>query len=399
MMRRRLRLQLLLALFVSFSWLSVSCDEAPAIPEVVIDGAPAVVYIGEAFELHASAEPLEGVSYDWRWSVPECAADVDPADSARVSVTPAAAGVLSLRVRVSDEVDSSRYSEATASFRVVPKLSKEITEIVLADVLPASSIPASGSSSAVEWKVSDEGLNGESSAWLAANVSISGGVLLLRDGSNPPEDGVFEVQAYRDGAPIEGVRISIALRHTHVFGENFQRDGSHHWHAALCGHDLTTLKEPHDWGDGFVCYTCGSRHDHSWSGWIPDSNDLSLHVRTSLCGHFPEESAPHVLTAENGYVCPDCGYSHAHSFEEAWSHDGSSHWHASSCGHPVRSEEQAHSYGEDWVCSACGFHHEHEADLSRWISNASSHWRIAPCHSGVRLLEQAHSYDADWNCI
>lgn len=46
---------------------------------------------------------------------------------------------------------------------------------------------------------------------------------------------------------------------------------------------------------------------------------------------------------------------HTHTFATAWTYDENKHWHASTCGHDVRSEEAAHTAGEDGKCTVCSY--------------------------------------------
>jgi len=57
------------------------------------------------------------------------------------------------------------------------------------------------------------------------------------------------------------------------------------------------------------------------------------------------------------------GYSHSHSYADAWSHDATHHWHASTCGHNLKIDEAAHTftYADNGngthtkSCSACSY--------------------------------------------
>ena len=137
------------------------------------------------------------------------------------------------------------------------------------------------------------------------------------------------------------------LEHTHVYSSEWSYDQESHWHAAACGHEVTTNKEPHDWDEGVVvteptettegaklytCKTCGQTktgaigvldHTHTYSTeW---TSDATYHWRASTCGHQTETigRAEHtwdtglitkVATAyENGeitYTCEICGEKH-----------------------------------------------------------------------------------------
>lgn len=50
------------------------------------------------------------------------------------------------------------------------------------------------------------------------------------------------------------------------------------------------------------------------------------------------------------------GSSHSHSYADAWSHDATHHWHASTCGHEVVSDKAEHTWndGEVTTAATCG---------------------------------------------
>lgn len=57
-----------------------------------------------------------------------------------------------------------------------------------------------------------------------------------------------------------------------------------------------------------------------------------------------------------GVCATFCACGHTHTYEKAWSFDGSTHWHKSTCGHEAMyGKEKRHVYGENGRCTVCGY--------------------------------------------
>lgn len=61
-------------------------------------------------------------------------------------------------------------------------------------------------------------------------------------------------------------------------------------------------------------------------------------------------------TSSGGGGGSSSGSSHSHSYADAWSHDATHHWHASTCGHEVVSDKAEHTWndGEVTTAATCG---------------------------------------------
>ncbi len=77
-------------------------------------------------------------------------------------------------------------------------------------------------------------------------------------------------------------------------------------------------------------------------------------------GWFTDEELTEAVTeidcSEGGNITLYASFEYApHSFDEAWSYDGSNHWHASNCGH----EEETSDFGAHTltggICTVCGY--------------------------------------------
>ena len=76
-----------------------------------------------------------------------------------------------------------------------------------------------------------------------------------------------------------------------------------------------------------------------------------------------------------------CSDTHTHTYADAWSSSGESHWKAASCGHEEKSEEGAHQFGDAELiegelcssCSVCGFVKKeiHAHEYGEWGSNTT----------------------------
>ena len=82
---------------------------------------------------------------------------------------------------------------------------------------------------------------------------------------------------------------------------------------------------------------------------------------------------------ENG-ICRGCGVAdHEHDFEEVWSADEGSHWHAcAQDGCTVTEDFDAHSFGEDnATCEACGYVRTItcQHDFGTYLCDENQHWK------------------------
>lgn len=150
--------------------------------------------------------------------------------------------------------------------------------------------------------------------------------------------------------------------HTHTYAEEWvAADAEGHWHAPTCGHTVDGAdKTPHaDENNDGDCDVCGYNggHVHTYADEWTQTEDEHWHEVT--CGHNVPVGDKGVHKDEDGdTICDVCGHApeHFHTFEEGWSADANTHYHASTCGHDVRKEEAAHSgYEEDGVCDVCGY--------------------------------------------
>ncbi|MBQ2723646.1 MAG: hypothetical protein IJF72_03210 [Clostridia bacterium] len=110
-----------------------------------------------------------------------------------------------------------------------------------------------------------------------------------------------------------------ACGHEHTFSADWQKDATHHWHAASCEHDeeIDGYAE-HEWNQGQVTTQ-------------PTCEDEGVKTFTcTVCGQTKTESI--AVTSE-------------HTFASEWSFDDDNHWHAATCEH----DEEVSALAEhDW---------------------------------------------------
>ena len=119
-----------------------------------------------------------------------------------------------------------------------------------------------------------------------------------------------------------------------------------------------------------------------------------------------------------GFVgCKDPEPAHEHTFSDAWSKDGTYHWHAATCEHPTEVSEKAkHTFG-DWkvtkdpteeevgskerICSVCNYKETAEIEKlahthkfsNDWTYDGAYHWKAATCEHTTEVSgKAAHSF-------
>lgn len=106
--------------------------------------------------------------------------------------------------------------------------------------------------------------------------------------------------------------FTVIPYHEHTFSDTWSGDGQSHWREATCEHEELTV----DRGAHVIETIPGREATLTQTG-------ITEGERCSVCGK--------VLRAQQ--VIPALDPDHTHTFELDWTHDESSHWHASTCGH------------------------------------------------------------------
>ena len=217
---------------------------------------------------------------------------------------------------------------------------------------------------------------------------------------NSQKDGYSE-HNYGEDNTCDTCGYVKPAEHEHVWSDVWSSDGSYHWHE--CTVDGCTVMDnsqkdgygEHNYGEDNVCDTCGYtkpvEHQHQWSGdWTTDGSyhwhECTVEGCTVADNSQKDGYGEHNYGEDN--TCDTCGYTkpaeHQHQWSEAWSTDGSHHWHECTVdGCTVTDNSQKggygeHNYGEDNVCDTCGYtkavEHEHSWP-DQWEKDENNHLR------------------------
>ena len=151
--------------------------------------------------------------------------------------------------------------------------------------------------------------------------------------------------------------------HQHVWSDAWSSDENNHWHectAEGCDKSEKGDVAAHSWDEGKVTKE-------------PTESETGVKTYTcTVCNATKTETLP-VLTP-----------GHTHVWSEAWSTDGSHHWHectVDGCTVTDNSQKDGygeHNYGEDNVCDTCGYtkpvEHEHSWP-DEWEKDENNHWK------------------------
>ena len=226
------------------------------------------------------------------------------------------------------------------------------------------------------------------------------------------------------------------LAHTHKFATDWTKDETHHWYAAICGHDVVNEKAKHTFGDWTTtkeateeaegskersCTVCGyttteviEKLDHTHKFSTDWSKDGTYHWYAATCEHTAEvsEKAEHTFgnwtttkeateEAEGSRErsCSVCGYTateaieklaHTHKFATDWTKDETHHWYAAICEHTTEvSEKAAHSFG-NWITTKAA---TEEAEGSRERSCTVCGYTAT---EAIEKLAHTHKFATDW---
>ena len=115
--------------------------------------------------------------------------------------------------------------------------------------------------------------------------------------------------------------------HEHTYSSECTSDATNHWHAATCEHKTeVSEKAAHTFGEAVVTKEA------------TETEKGEKIYTCSVCGYVKKEAIP----------------VHTHTYSTNWTSDATSHWHAATCGHDVKSDEAAHTFDEGVkTCSVC----------------------------------------------
>ncbi len=94
-------------------------------------------------------------------------------------------------------------------------------------------------------------------------------------------------------------------------------------------------------------------HNYDTSTWADGEDGYHYHV-CSVCNEKDDATKEaHAFGEDN--KCTACGIEkgHTHSYPDSWTYDKNNHWKVCDCGH--KGELATHNYGEDLICDVCGY--------------------------------------------
>ena len=288
------------------------------------------------------------------------------------------------------------------------------------------------------------------------------------ENNNQNKELVFQIgmtldasNIYQNGTAIYSYLVVTPednYEHIHTFSNEWTSDETNHWHASTCSHDVKSNESSHTFGNWNVvreateeleglqertCSVCGYKetqtiekleHTHTFSNeW---SSNETNHWHASTCSHDVKSNesshtfgnwnvvreATEELEGLKERVCSVCGYKetsnidkldHTHTFSNEWSFDENNHWHTSTCGHEVKSNESSHTFGswnvvreateeleglKERICSVCGYKEtssinklEHSHIYVNYSFNEYEHWK--ECNCGEKIEFSSHQYN------
>jgi len=158
------------------------------------------------------------------------------------------------------------------------------------------------------------------------------------------------------------------------FATEYSKDDTGHWYAATCGHvdaegklyikDFVAHDANSDVNNDGICNACEHQFcQHTYEDeWTIDGTH---HWKAAICGHDVELKEAH-LDENNDGVCETCEKQFCEHYSTEWAQDENNHWHDKFCDHDVaeKSEEGTHADTDlNEVCDGCEhFYHDPNAD-------------------------------------
>ena len=85
----------------------------------------------------------------------------------------------------------------------------------------------------------------------------SGGTLVGKEGASYVAKASVTLYAHWTVDQQGGGQGDAPTPHQHVYSQLWSTNSTEHWHAAICGHNVTSDRAAHDYGTDNVCDTCG----------------------------------------------------------------------------------------------------------------------------------------------
>ncbi len=158
------------------------------------------------------------------------------------------------------------------------------------------------------------------------------------------------------------VIVLCGNKHKHSYSDNWSSDSTKHWHLATCGHNVKSDEAEHTFGD----WTIDIEATEESTGSKSRSCTVCEYKETAVIDKLP----------------------HTHKYDTTtWLYDETKHWHASTCGHDVISDEAEHDWNESYICNVCGFNY----------SNRGLHYALS--EDGLSYIVDGHLSSLPENVI
>lgn len=263
------------------------------------------------------------------------------------------------------------------------------------EITAIPTIPATGHKFLTEWA------NNETYHWHAATC---GHDVVSDEAVHSWDSGIVTTEPTEEAAGVKTFTCTVCsatrtesvsqIPHTHTYSTEWTSDSTSHWHAATCGHDVTSEAAAHTEDGGTVTVPATTEND-----------GLKTYA-CSVCGYVMRT-----------VTIPKLGEDHTHNFSPDWKHDSTSHWHECDCGEKneiaphvedggvVTTEPTETSTGiMTYSCSVCGYvmrtdvipalvpEHNHTFGTD-WKYDSVSHWHECECGEKSDI---ANHISSDW---
>jgi len=180
----------------------------------------------------------------------------------------------------------------------------------------------------------------------SADMNTAGSYPITASGAAVPSGGNYNPAINYIPGTLTVETPYVPPVHSHYWSTDWTSDDTYHWHRCLNGCSQRDSLAEHVFDDEWDtdCNTCGYvrevEHRHSWDeAW---SHDASYHWHDCTApgcditdNSLKDGYAEHVFDDDLDTDCNTCGYvrevappEHVHAWAEAWSQDDTHHWHA-----------------------------------------------------------------------
>ena len=140
----------------------------------------------------------------------------------------------------------------------------------------------------------------------------------------------------------------VACGHVHTYSTEWTATETHHYQAALCGHDVKLAEGEHQFG-----------------AWVEIADGTAKTKTCRVCQYQVVETIQHT-----------------HTFANTWTSDETNHWKVATCGHDVKDQLGAHQFDNGvtsgsnkvYTCTTCQY--QKSEALPPHVCQFSGEWNI-----------------------